>query len=92
MASSTKADGAEAVRGMADTVYRADATRLTMPSAREVVMTRVVDAPRRHVFEAWTKPEHLPHWMLGPGDWSMTVCEIDLRPGGLWRFVWRTMA
>ena len=52
-------------------------------------MTRVVDAPRRLVFEAWTNPEHLPHWMLGPEGWTMPVCEIDLRPGGAWRFVWR---
>ena len=53
------------------------------------VMTRVFDAPRRLVFEAWTNPEHLPHWMLGPEGWTMPVCEIDLRPGGAWHFVWR---
>ena len=52
-------------------------------------MTRVVDAPRRLVFEAYTNPKHLPHWMLGPEGWTMPVCEIDLRPGGAWRFVWR---
>ncbi len=65
------------------------ATTFTTPSDRELVMTCVVDAPRRLVFEAWTKPEHLPHWMLGPEGWTMPVCEIDLRPGGAWRFVWR---
>ena len=43
----------------------------------------------RLVFEAWTNPEHLPHWMLGPAGWTMPVCEIDLRPGGAWHFVWR---
>ncbi|MGH9969866.1 MAG: SRPBCC family protein [Pyrinomonadaceae bacterium] len=52
-------------------------------------MTRDFDAPRRLVFEAWTNPEHLPHWMLGPEGWTMPVCEIDLRPGGAWHFVWR---
>jgi uncharacterized protein YndB with AHSA1/START domain len=52
-------------------------------------MTRVVDAPRRLVFDAWTNPEHVPHWMLGPEGWTMPVCEIDLRPGGAWHFVWR---
>ena len=52
-------------------------------------MTRVVDAPRSQVFEAWTSPEHPPHWMLGPEGWTMPVCEIDLRPGGAWHFVWR---
>src|SRR5712692_1234381 len=63
--------------------------RVTTPTERESVMTRVFDAPRRRVFEAWTKPEHLPHWMLGPKGWTMPVCEIDLRPGGAWHFVWR---
>ena len=71
------------------TANRVRATTFTTPSNREIVMTRVVDAPRRLVFEAWTKPEHLPHWMLGPKDWTMPVCEIDLRPGGAWHFVWR---
>jgi uncharacterized protein YndB with AHSA1/START domain len=56
---------------------------------RKVVMTRVIDAPRERVFDAWTKPEHLPHWMLGPDGWTMPVCESDLRPGGAWRYVWR---
>jgi uncharacterized protein YndB with AHSA1/START domain len=62
---------------------------VTMPTDREVAITRVFDAPRRLVFEAWTSPEHLPHWMLGPEGWTMPVCEIDLRPGGSWHFVWR---
>lgn len=60
-----------------------------MPTEREIVMTRVFDAPRSLVFEAWTNPEHLPRWMLGPKGWTMPVCEIDLRPGGAWHFVWR---
>ena len=64
-------------------------TTLTTPSDREVVITRVVDAPRRLVFEAYTNPEHVAHWMLGPQGWSMPVCEIDLRVGGAWHFVWR---
>jgi len=63
--------------------------QVTTPTDREIVMTRVFDAPRRLVFEAWTNPEHLPHWMLGPEGWTMPVCEIDLRPGGAWHFVWR---
>jgi uncharacterized protein YndB with AHSA1/START domain len=65
------------------------ATTLTTPSDQEIVVTRVVNAPRRLVFDAWTNPEHLPHWMLGPEGWTMPVCEIDLRPGGAWHFVWR---
>ena len=64
-------------------------TTLTTPSDREAAMTRVFDAPRELVFEAWTSPEHVPHWLLGPEGWEMPVCEIDLRPGGSWRYVWR---
>lgn len=61
---------------------------VTTPSDREIVMTRVLDAPRRLVWQAWTEPSHLPHWMLGPEGWTMPVCEIDLRPGGAHRSVW----
>jgi uncharacterized protein YndB with AHSA1/START domain len=68
---------------------RVATTTFTAPSDREIAMTRVFDAPRRLVFEAWTNPEHVPHWLLGPEGWTMPVCEIDLRPGGSWHFVWR---
>ena len=71
------------------TASKTSATTFTMPSDREIAMTRVFDAPRRLVFEAWTSAEHLPHWMLGPPGWTMPICEIDLRPGGAWHFVWR---
>jgi uncharacterized protein YndB with AHSA1/START domain len=64
-------------------------TTLTTPSERELVVTRVFDAPRELVWEAWTNPEHLTNWLLGPEGWTMPVCEIDLRPGGAWHFVWR---
>jgi uncharacterized protein YndB with AHSA1/START domain len=64
-------------------------TTFTTPSDREIVATRIFDAPRRLVFAAWTNPEHLPHWMLGPEGWAMPVCKIDLRPGGAWHFAWR---
>ena len=59
------------------------------PGDREIVMTRVFDAPRARVFDAWTNPAQPPRWMLGPDGWTMPVCEIDLRPGGAWHFVWR---
>jgi uncharacterized protein YndB with AHSA1/START domain len=65
------------------------ATTLTTPSDREIVISRLFDAPRRLIFEAYTNPEHLPHWLLGPDGWTMPVCEVDLRPGGAWHFVWR---
>ncbi|MDX6534717.1 MAG: hypothetical protein QOJ13_1569 [Gaiellales bacterium] len=71
------------------TETRVGETTFTTPSDLEIVMSRVFDAPRSLVFEAHTNPEHLPHWMTGPEGWSMPVCEIDLRPGGSWRFVWR---
>jgi len=52
-------------------------------------MTRVFDAPRKLVFDAFTKPELVKQWLLGPPGWSMPVCEIDLRVGGKYRYVWR---
>jgi uncharacterized protein YndB with AHSA1/START domain len=60
-----------------------------MPTDREVVITRVVDAPRRIVWEAYTTPRHLQQWLLGPEGWTMPVCEMDLRTGGAFRYVWR---
>jgi uncharacterized protein YndB with AHSA1/START domain len=68
---------------------RVGETTYATPSDREIVITRVVDAPRRLVFEAWTNPEHVPQWLLGPEGWTMPVCEIDLRVGGTWHYVWR---
>jgi uncharacterized protein YndB with AHSA1/START domain len=65
------------------------ATTFATPSDVEVVVTRVVNAPRRLVFDAHTNPAHVPHWLLGPEGWTMPICEIDLRPGGTWRYVWR---
>jgi uncharacterized protein YndB with AHSA1/START domain len=56
---------------------------------REIVMTREFNAPRRLVFDALTKPELVKKWLLGPEGWSMPVCEIDLRVGGKYRYVWR---
>ena len=61
---------------------------LTTPSDREVVMTRVFAAPRRLVFEAFSKPELLKRW-FGPHGWSLVVCEVDFRVGGGFRFVLR---
>jgi uncharacterized protein YndB with AHSA1/START domain len=59
--------------------------KVTVPSAREVTLTRVFDAPRHLVFEAFTKPELLKRW-FGPRGWSLAVCEVDLRVGGGFRF------
>ncbi len=68
---------------------RAAPLQLTAPGEREIVMTRVLDAPRKLVFDAFTKPELLKQWLLGPPGWSMPLCEIDLRVGGKYRYVWR---
>ena len=56
---------------------------------REIRMTRNFDAPRDLVFDAWTKPELLKRWLLGPAGWSMPICEIDLKVGGAYRYIWR---
>ncbi len=73
---------------MATTNKHRATTTFTTPSDRELVATRVVEAPRALVWDVWTKPEHPPHWMTGPDGWTMPVCEIDLRPGGAWHYVW----
>lgn len=60
----------------------------TTPSDREIVMTRVFDAPRDLVFEAHTSCEHMSKWW-GPRKYEVVSCEIDFRPGGAWRIVHR---
>ena len=56
---------------------------------REIVMTRSFAAPRGLVFDAFTRPELIRRWLLGPDGWTMTVCEVELRVGGAYRYVWR---
>ena len=63
--------------------------KITTRGERELLMTRGFNAPRRLVFDAFTKPERVRHWLLGPDGWSMVVCEIVLRVGGHYRYVWR---
>jgi uncharacterized protein YndB with AHSA1/START domain len=62
---------------------------ITAHGDREIVVTRDFNAPRRLVFDAYTKPELVQKWLLGPDGWSMPVCEIDLKAGGKYRYVWR---
>lgn len=65
-----------------------DNLTVTLPSDREILVTRVFNAPRQLVFEAWTQPEHVKRWFGGCSNMmTMTVCEIDLRVGGRWRYV-----
>jgi len=59
------------------------------PGERQIVITRLFDAPRTLVFEAWTKAEHVVHWW-DPSGVPLAICEIDLRPNGAFRWVNRT--
>ena len=63
--------------------------KLAARGDREIVMTRAFDAPRSLVFDAFTTPELVQRWLLGPPGWTMPVCEIDLKVGGAYRYVWR---
>jgi uncharacterized protein YndB with AHSA1/START domain len=64
------------------------ALKVALAGDRAVIMTRVFDAPRPLVFDAFTRPELLKRW-FGPRGWSLAVCEVDLRVGGKFRFVLR---
>lgn len=61
-------------------------TTETSTAEREIVMTREYDAPRELVWKAWTEREHLAKWW-GPHGFTTTIHEIDVRPGGMWRFM-----
>ena len=65
------------------------ALKITTQGDRELVMTREFDAPRKLVYDAHTKPELVKRWLLGPDGWSMPICEMDVRVGGKYRWVWR---
>lgn len=64
--------------------------RVTTPSDREITVSRVFNAPARTVFDFHTRPQLLQKWLLGPPGWSMPVCEIDLKVGGSYHYVWRS--
>lgn len=63
--------------------------RISPHGDREIAISRSFNAPRRRVFDALTKPDLLKRWLLGPPGWSLETCEVDLRPGGAYRYVWR---
>ena len=65
---------------------QSDRFTVTTPTDREIVLTRIFDAPRAVVFEAWTKAEHVANWW-DPSGVRLSVCEIDLRPNGVFRWV-----
>jgi uncharacterized protein YndB with AHSA1/START domain len=67
----------------------AGSLKIVPVSDREIQITRVFNAPRTLVFDAHTKPELVRRWLFGPPGWVFEVCEIDLRVGGAYRYVWR---
>ena len=67
-----------------------DSFKVSTPSDCEIQVTRNFDAPRRLVFDAFTKPQLVRRWLLGPPGWTMPLCEIDPRVGGAYRYVWRS--
>jgi uncharacterized protein YndB with AHSA1/START domain len=67
-----------------------DSFKVSTPSDREIRLSRDFDAPRSLVFDAFTKPELVRRWLLGPPGWIMPVCEIELRVAGSYRYVWRS--
>jgi len=66
-----------------------NALKITTSGDRDLVMTRAFDAPRQLVYDAHTKPELVRQWLLGPPGWTMPVCDMDVRVGGKYRWVWR---
>jgi uncharacterized protein YndB with AHSA1/START domain len=72
-----------------ETPKNAAKLQVTTASDREIAMTRVFDAPRSLVFDAFTKPELLKRWLGVRGGWTFAVCEVDLKVGGAYRYVWR---
>lgn len=63
-------------------------TRVELVDAATARITRLVDGPRELVWRAYQEPELIRRWLLGPDGWRMTLCEVDARPGGGYRFAW----
>jgi uncharacterized protein YndB with AHSA1/START domain len=76
-------------KGMRMTI---DKAQVTLPSDREVKVTRSFRVPRALVYRAYTEPETVRRWLLGPPGWSMPVCEMDVRVAGRFRWRWRSEA
>lgn len=58
----------------------------TLAGDREIVLTRILNAPRDLVFDVWTDPQHIAQWW-GPNGFTNTIHEMNVRPGGIWRFI-----
>jgi uncharacterized protein YndB with AHSA1/START domain len=64
--------------------------QVTLPSEREVKVVRSFKAPRALVYRAYTEPQLVKRWLLGPPGWTMPVCEMDVRVGGRYRWRWKS--
>jgi uncharacterized protein YndB with AHSA1/START domain len=67
-----------------------DKAQVRLPGDREVEVMRSFRAPRALVYRAYTEPELVRRWLLGPPGWSMPVCEMDVRVGGRYRWRWQS--
>ena len=65
-----------------------DSFSVTLPSDCEIEISRDFDASASLLFDAFTKPSLVRRWLLGPPGWTMPLCEIDLRVGGAYRYMW----
>ncbi len=63
--------------------------RVSASGERELIISRSFNAPRQLVWDAHTRPELVKRWLFGPDGWSLAVCDIDLRVGGKYRYVWK---
>src|ERR1035438_2200924 len=70
-------------------MFYPDSFNVSTPTDREILVTRDFNAPRHLVFDTFTKRELVRRWLLGPPGWTMPICEIDLKVGGAYRYVWR---
>jgi uncharacterized protein YndB with AHSA1/START domain len=68
----------------------AEKAQVTLPSDREVKVTRSFKAPRALVYRAYTEPQLVCRWLVGTPGWSMPVCDMDVRVGGRFQWRWRT--
>ena len=63
---------------------------VTLPSNTEIRVARTFDGPVQFVWRAFTEPDLMQRWLLGPPGWTMPVCEMDVRPGGKFRWRWKS--
>ena len=63
---------------------------VSTPTDREIIITRHFDAPRVLIYRCYVEPDLMRRWLLGPPGWTMPICEIDCRLGGVYRFIWRS--